>query len=244
MFVFPTLYRKPPYTVDYSCIYDGSAEYSGLTYSGAGDSRTIHTIAGWIYPDVVNVNQNIFCAGDPASGNDIERVYINSSGKFVYEILDYPTPGVRARYITTATFSAATWAHFHVTRNGATVTITIDGTVVSAFDTATAPAAGAQGYFGTADLHRVGCQTWSVANLFDGKIADLAYLDGVSSPASNFISGAGGSPLDLSGLTFGSNGIWQRYQNSSSLGQDYSGNGHTYTTVAMDSSNQATDVPT
>ena len=51
-------------------------------------------------------------------------------------------------------------------------------------------------------------------------------------------------PIDLSDVTFGSQGYYLKFDDSSDLGADSSGNGNDFTTVNLDANNQAVDTPT
>ena len=51
-------------------------------------------------------------------------------------------------------------------------------------------------------------------------------------------------PIDLTGLTFGAYGYWLKYEDSSNLGLDSSGNSNNFTATNMAASNQSVDTPT
>jgi len=51
-------------------------------------------------------------------------------------------------------------------------------------------------------------------------------------------------PIDVSGLTFGSNGFYVTGANSADLGADYSGNGNDFTSSGLTSDDQVADTPT
>jgi hypothetical protein len=51
-------------------------------------------------------------------------------------------------------------------------------------------------------------------------------------------------PIDVSGLTFGTNGFYLDFENSGSLGADVSGNGNNFTVNNLTSIDQTTDTPT
>ena len=51
-------------------------------------------------------------------------------------------------------------------------------------------------------------------------------------------------PIDVSGLTFGSEGFYLKFDDSSSLGADSSGNGNNFTLNNIAAADQATDTPT
>ena len=51
------------------------------------------------------------------------------------------------------------------------------------------------------------------------------------------------TPIDLSGLTFGAFSFWLKFENSSALGTDSSGEGHDFTLNNITAADQATDSP-
>lgn len=51
-------------------------------------------------------------------------------------------------------------------------------------------------------------------------------------------------PIDLTGLTFGAYGYWLKFEDSSNLGLDSSGNSNNFTATNMAASNQTSDTPT
>jgi hypothetical protein len=51
-------------------------------------------------------------------------------------------------------------------------------------------------------------------------------------------------PIDVSGLTFGTNGYYLQFQDSSALGDDTSGNSNDFTLSGISSIDQSTDTPT
>ena len=79
----------------------------------------------------------------------------------------------------------------------------------------------------------------------DLSFADIAFYDGQSyySELGEFKNGVW-IPKDPSGLTFGDNGYWLKFGDSSSLGTDSSGNGNTFTVANIASHDQLLDSPT
>ena len=81
-----------------------------------------------------------------------------------------------------------------------------------------------------------------------GYYADFCIIDGLQLTASSFGETDEDSgiwkPKDLSGLTFGDEGVWLKFDDSSSLGADSSGNSNTFTSNNLDATNQTTDTPT
>ena len=79
----------------------------------------------------------------------------------------------------------------------------------------------------------------------DLSFADIAFYDGQSyySELGEFKNGVW-IPKDPSGLTFGDNGYWLKFGDSSSLGTDSSGNGNTFTVANIAAHDQLIDSPT
>lgn len=226
---------------------DGSVDEWTWTPSGAGDSRTVMTFEAVIQRLTLGSVQRLFMAAD-AGGNNIEMVYFDANDKLVYEIF---VGGVSVvKYVTTAMYrDPIAWYHTHVTRNGNTVTITVNGTAVTDFDTSDAPT-GDNGMFGHTEEHSVAGQVWSGANYGAFNYARLAYLDGVSSAASTFIEtddNGGLVLLKISGLSYGTNGFLQLYEvapgTGNGAGTDSANTNH-FLDVSMTAAQQTTHSPT
>jgi len=83
---------------------------------------------------------------------------------------------------------------------------------------------------------------------FLGYMAEYVFIDGTAlTPTSfgEFDEDSGiWKPIDVSGLTFGTNGFYLDFENSGSLGADVSGNGNNFTVNNLTSIDQTTDTPT
>jgi len=81
-----------------------------------------------------------------------------------------------------------------------------------------------------------------------GYISEVVVLDGTQASPTDlgeYDEDSGiWKPKDLSGLTFGSEGFYYKFDNAGSLGEDSSGNGNDATLNNITSANQATDTPT
>jgi len=90
--------------------------------------------------------------------------------------------------------------------------------------------------------HRVGLIS---GNNFDGYIAEICLIDGQQLDPTSFGEFDEDSgiwkPIDVSGLTFGTNGFYLDFENSGSLGADVSGNGNNFTVNNLTSIDQSTD---
>jgi hypothetical protein len=82
---------------------------------------------------------------------------------------------------------------------------------------------------------------------WDGYLAEFIFVDGTQQAATDlgeFDDNGVWRPIDPSELTFGTNGYWLKFANSSSLGTDSSGNGNNFTPSNLAATDQVTDSPT
>ena len=80
----------------------------------------------------------------------------------------------------------------------------------------------------------------------DVQLAEIVMCDGQSYAPTEFGETKNGVwiPKDPSGLTFGNNGYYLKFTNSSNLGEDFSGNDNDFTVANISSFDQMTDTPT
>ena len=80
----------------------------------------------------------------------------------------------------------------------------------------------------------------------DVQLAEIVMCDGQSYAPTEFGETKNGVwiPKDPSGLTFGNNGYYLKFTNSSDLGEDFSGNNNDFTVANISSHDQMTDTPT
>jgi len=83
---------------------------------------------------------------------------------------------------------------------------------------------------------------------FDGYMSEVVMIDGQQLDPTSFGEFDEDSgiwkPIDVSGLTFGTNGFYLDFENSGSLGADVSGNGNNFTVNNLTAIDQTTDTPT
>ena len=81
---------------------------------------------------------------------------------------------------------------------------------------------------------------------FDGYIAEYVFIDGTQYAATDLGESKNGVwiPKDPSGLTFGNNGFYLKFENASDLGNDSSGNNNDLTATNMGTAHQVLDSPT
>ena len=127
--------------------------------------------------------------------------------------------------------------------------IYINGTLLVAadFSTATYPAENVETLVNSTNDMRIGKQYNN--RYIDGYLAEFAFIDGTQYAASDFGEFDEDSPTiwkpkDLDGLTFGTNGFWLDFEDSSALGNDVSGNNNDFTPSNLAAADQASDSPT
>ena len=81
---------------------------------------------------------------------------------------------------------------------------------------------------------------------FNGYIAEYVFIDGTQYAATDLGESKNGVwiPKDPSGLTFGNNGFYLRFENASDLGNDSSGNNNDLTATGLGADHQVLDSPT
>ena len=96
------------------------------------------------------------------------------------------------------------------------------------------------------DAFRIGVR--DTAELFDGYMSEVVFIDGQQLDPTSFGEFDEDSgiwkPIDVSGLTFGTNGFYLDFENSGALGDDVSGNGNDFTVNNLTAIDQTTDTPT
>ena len=82
----------------------------------------------------------------------------------------------------------------------------------------------------------------------NGYFSEVCFIDGTALDPTSFGEYDEDSgiwkPIDVSGLSFGSNGFYLDFEDSSALGNDVSGNNNDLTSAGFTSLNQTTDTPT
>ncbi len=98
------------------------------------------------------------------------------------------------------------------------------------------------------DEVQIGLRLRSGTQQFDGYMAEVCFIDGLALEPTSFGEFDEDSPTiwkpkDVSGLTFGNNGFYLDFEDSSNLGNDANG-GTDLTESNLDATDQATDTPT
>ena len=126
----------------------------------------------------------------------------------------------------------------------------INGTEETSFATDTNPASDENSTINKAVLHNIGMKySDSGSGYFDGYLAEVCFVDGQQLTPSSFGEFDDDTPtvfkpIDVSGLTFGTNGFYLDFEDSGDLGDDESGNGNDFTETNLAATDQSIDTCT
>tara|TARA_R100001443_G_scaffold23286_2_gene35496 strand:+ start:766 stop:2148 length:1383 start_codon:yes stop_codon:yes gene_type:complete len=183
----------------------------------------------------------------------IAKIYFTSAHKFSYIEFD---PSVYLERTTNALFrDVAAWSHFVVsvdmTLSSADDRVKIyhNGTQITSFSASTTPAQDSNVIINNNLRTGIGGTGSSGGDGFEGYVAELVRIDGQALDPTSFGEFDEDSPTiwkpkNVSGLTFGTNGFYLDFENSSELGTDVSGASNTFTENNLTAEHQSTDTCT
>ena len=246
-FLYPGVKVTPVFEVANSLRFNrGSSDYLDKTFSSAG-SRTTWTISVWVKrANEHGTNSYII---DSGAGNGTSLYF----GSEQIEFWDYQSGSYTGRLTTNRVFrDMSAWYHIVAvwdTTNGTAgdrMRLYVNGVEETSFATDTNPSSSQNSILNDGSTSvTIGRQGSIYTNLY---MAEFCYIDGQAlTPTSfgEFDEDTGiWKPIDVSGLTFGTNGFYLDFENSSSLGADVSGNGNNFTVNNLTSIDQTTDTPT
>ena len=218
------------------------------TPSSSGDLRK-WTWSCWVKrSSISNGSQTMFNAG--SSANNQIRFDSDDTINF-YQW----NSGYAARLATNQKFrDVSAWYHIVAhwdTGNGTAgdrMKLFVNGTEVTSFATDTNPSQNLDSYFGASGTALYVGDKGNGNEEMDGYLAEVVFIDGQNLAADQFGEFDEDSgiwkPIDVSGLTFGTNGFYLDFEDSSALGDDVSGNGNNFTANNLTATDQSTDTCT
>ena len=226
---------------------DDSSDYLEKTFSGDGTSHDTGTISVWIKRSELSAENLIIAAGST------NRNFIRFESD---DTLTFRSVADSFQLTTTQVFrDSSAWYHiviaFDTTQSTSSdrVKFYVNGTQVTDFGTETYPAQNLDIKIGAAELNRIGKES-EQSTLFDGYMAEFVYIDGQQLDASYFGETNSATniwvpkPIGAQVGSFGTNGFYLDFADSSSLGNDVSGNDNDFTANNLTSVDQSTDIPT
>jgi len=231
---------------------DGDSAYMQKT-SSAGNRRTF-TLSAWVKRGNLTYGYATFFSSDQAAENSFRVTFDDDDGSNDDRLMVYYFTGShQLKFITNREFrDCSAWYHIVVAVDTTQATegnrfkIYVNGTQETSFSTASYPSQNLDTSVNQSGAPaRVGAGT----NLyFDGYMAEVCWIDGTQYAASDFGEFDSDSPQiwkpkDVSGLTFGTNGFYLDFEDSSNLGNDANG-GTDLTETNVAATDQSTDTPT
>tara|TARA_B100000029_G_scaffold456980_1_gene485384 strand:- start:723 stop:2120 length:1398 start_codon:yes stop_codon:yes gene_type:complete len=247
-FLYPGAKFIPGYEVANSCRFNqGDSPYMHITRSSAdGTAGRKSTISFWFKRVNTADTQYVFHCGSP----NYTHIYISSGGSLcMYDSGDNITWSTSAKL---RDYSA--WYHAVIKidttqgSNADRVKFYLNGTTEMAYASYGTVSEDTQLKFGNAVKHTVGRRDDNSSDYFDGYLAEFCFIDGSALAPTEFGEYDEDTPTiwkpkDVSGLTFGTNGFYLDFEDSSALGNDANG-GTDLTVSGLAAIDQTTDTPT
>ena len=221
---------------------DGDNPYLSKTLSGSGG--TIFTFSCWVKLGNLSINRCLLQGY--ADGNNYAQIVLYSGN---YIGMYSATSGTARLFAYTQALQrdSNAWYNIVVKFNGTSGSeefkIYINGENQT-LTTSTSLSAH-QSKIGNNNAHYVG-NNFNQSLDFDGYMAEVNFIDGTALDADSFGETKAGIwiPKDTSGLTFGTNGFRLKFQDSSALGDDTSGNGNDFSSNGLAATDVVLDSPT
>ena len=209
------------------------------TPSSAG-SRTTWAISMWI-KRTGSIGSEVFLYEAGASGGSDTRLRLVINGDDKIMITNSNANLVISDGVLR---DVSGWYHIHWRNTGGTNTCHVNGQQFT-----TVSISGNTAVHNSGNVHGIGCRGGTgddTTTSFEGYIAEVLIFDGTAYEYTDVTNVKNGIlvPADPSSLTFGTNGAHLKFQDSSSLGDDTSGNGNDYTASNLGTDHQVLESPT
>ena len=249
-FLYPGAKVVPPFTVANSLRLDGSSSNLSRT-KGTSDSTKIGTYSWWIKNSKFS-GQNLINCGDAFANSS--AVYISSSNTLtVFSRIS--NSNVLVLETDREFRDPSAWHNIVVaidTTQGTAsnrVKVYVDGVQQTSFSTETYPDQNADlRFFTSSETEKISSSTFESSGYFGGYMCEVVKVDGQALAPTSFgqfneDTPTVWEPIDVSGLTFGTNGYYLDFEDSSNLGNNVSG-GTDFTENNIAATDQSTDTCT
>ena len=226
----------------------GSSDYLTRTPSGTGNRRT-WTFSAWVKRTNPGAGNQIFQQSQDA--NNYMKLYFSSDKIFWRGI----TGGSNSAYIATNRLFRDVSAWYHIVARfdstngtaGDRMRLYVNGVEETSFSTDINPSSNYDSFANTTNPIDIGRDNVNNASYFNGYMAEVCMVDGQSLAPDQFGEFDEDSgiwkPIDVSGLTFGTNGFYLDFEDSSALGNDAAGSNN-FTVNNLTAVDQSTDTCT
>ena len=231
----------------------GSSDYLNRTLS-AGNNQT-WTFSAWIKKNSSGSNYPRIL-GLYIDANDYLRLNFNREADGEQLHLYYEVSGTASTLLTNRLFrDFSAWYHIVVSVNTTLGTaddrlkIYVNGVQETSFATRTNPSQNSTTPLNNnGDVLLIGKKEGGSSDYYNGYMAEVCLIDGQALDPTSFGEFDEDSgiwkPIDVSGLTFGTNGFYLDFEDSSALGNDVSGNDNDFTVNNLTAIDQSTDTCT
>ena len=235
------------YNIDQSLRFeDGDSAYLNRTPASAGNRKT-WTWSGWVKRGSLDVIEDLFLAKTNSTSDFSIR--FNASNQFLIRrrtssVLDYSssTSGVYR--------DVSSWYHiviaFDTTQSTAADRVKLYINGESVVVSGTFPSLNSDEPVNNTIVHNIGADTIN-SRYLDGYLAEVNFIDGQALDASSFGKTDAATnqwvPIKYIG-SYGTNGFYLKFQDSSALGDDSSGNTNDFTVNNLVATDQVIDSPT
>ena len=244
------------FAVDNSCRFNNASDDSLTRSLGASEtSLKKGTLSFWIKrAEAVGTAMWIY---SNEVDNDNNRAYIEIDANANLRVLNSQGGANPVYFITDAEYrDFGAWSHFVIaidTTQGTEsnrVKIYNNGVQITSFSQATYPSVNTDLKLfegGQTNKNHIG-NIHGQSGKLSAYLSEFVYIDGTQNAATDFGEFDSDSgiwkPIDVSGLTFGTNGFYLDFENSGALGADVSGNTNNFTVNNLTAIDQTTDTPT
>jgi len=219
-----------------------ASAYLSRTF-GTPTNASKFTYSGWIKRSGLGGNQVLLYANGGNSQN-FSNIMFNSGNNFFWHILHSNSEVSKLR-TNAALRDTNAWYHLvfqydstQATANNRTK-MYINGVEVTSYGTQTNSGQNSNYHMNTAVEHFIGAEKGntggSVGSYFDGQMAHVHFVDGTIYAPSTFgetdaTTGIWKPKVSPTGITYGNNGFFLKFDNSGNMGLDSSGNSNNWTT--------------
>jgi hypothetical protein len=240
------------YEIDNSCRFNvPSGDYLIRSISSSGSNQKF-TASGWIKRTQFVASSAIYCSSDASSNHNFRSLFITADDKVQCAFIN----GTYTFQVETSALLRDPSAWYHIVTSVDTTQVTssdrvkiwINGVLQTSFSTASYPTLNSTNNFSGTDIKQL------IASLRDGStilnggyLSEIYVLDGINKTAEDFGEFDADTgiwkPIAYTG-TYGTNGFYLEFKDSSALGDDTSGNTNDFTVNNLTSIDQTTDTPT
>ena len=243
------------YNVDNSLLLDRASGAKITNTFGSTTNRRTFTVSLWTKKNNTTQEQNLVFAGDVQGSNPFFDFRFNSDQTVNWYQSDSSGSGAEFNLITNRKFTDPNaWYHIVMavdTTQGTSsnrVKLYVNGVQQTSLSTATYPSQNFDTAFNLINFESQYGGLRTSTPTYDGYICEVVLIDGQQLDPTSFgefdeDSGVW-KPISLSGLTFGDNGYYLDFEDSSDLGQDVSGNNNDFTLTNIAATDQSADTCT